>query len=95
MTNRSSLTLALIEIMPMEYVYSLSAAEAAKKYWHWVFQVVPDLPETLISSKEEEYLKFLLSRGDGLFDTLQSDGSWDKYLKSWKQPGVVKAALND
>ena len=87
--------LALIEIMPMEYVYSLSAEEAAKKYWHWVFQVVPDLPETLISGKEEEYLKFLLSRGDGLFDLLQSDGSWDKYLKSWKQPGAVKAALSD
>ena len=87
--------LALIEIMPMEYVYSLSAQEAAKKYWHWVFQVVTDLPETLISGKEEEYLKFLLSRGDGLFELLNSDGSWDKYLKSWKQPGAVKAALSD
>ena len=87
--------LALIEIMPMEYVYSLSAEEAAKKYWHWVFQVVPDLPETLISGKEEEYLKFLLSRGDGLFERLNSDGSWDEYLSNWKKPGAVKAALSD
>ena len=87
--------LALIEIMPMEYVYSLSAQEAAKKYWHWVFQVVTDLPETLISGKEEEYLKFLLSRGDGLFELLSSDGSWDEYLAHWKQPGAVKAALSD
>ena len=87
--------LALIEIMPMEYVYSLSAEEAAKKYWHWVFQVVPDLPETLISGKEEEYLKFLLSRGDGLFDRLNSDGSWHEYLLHWKKPGAVKAALSD
>lgn len=87
--------LALIEIMPMEYVYSLSAEEAAKKYWHWVFQVVPDLPETLISGKEEEYLKFLLSRGDGLFDRLNSDGSWHEYLSHWKKPGAVKAALSD
>ena len=87
--------LALIEIMPMEYVYSLSAEEAAKKYWHWVFQVVPDLPETLISGKEEEYLKFLLSRGDGLFERLNSDGSWEEYLSHWKKPGAVKAALSD
>lgn len=87
--------LALIEIMPMEYVYSLSAEEAAKKYWHWVFQVVPDLPETLISGKEEEYLKFLLSRGDGLFELLNSDGSWDEYLAHWKKPGAVKAVLSD
>lgn len=87
--------LALIEIMPMEYVYSLSAEEAAKKYWHWVFQVVSDLPETLISGKEEEYLKFLLSRGDGLFERLTSDGSWGEYLSHWKKPGAVKAALSD
>ena len=87
--------LALIEIMPMEYVYSLSAEEAAKKYWHWVFQVVPDLPETLISGKEEEYLKFLLSRDDGLFERLNSDGSWHEYLSNWKKPGAVKAALSD
>lgn len=87
--------LALIEIMPMEYVYSLSAEEAAKKYWHWVFQVVSDLPETLISGKEEEYLKFLLSRGDGLFERLNSDGSWEEYLSHWKKPGAVKAALSD
>ena len=87
--------LALIEIMPMEYVYSLSAEEAAKKYWHWVFQVVSDLPETLISGKEEEYLKFLLSRGDGLFECLTSDGSWEEYLSHWKKPGAVKAALSD
>ena len=87
--------LALFEIIPMEYVYSLSAEEAAKKYWHWVFQVVPDLPETLISGKEEEYLKFLLSRGDGLFERLNSDGSWEEYLSHWKKPGAVKAALSD
>lgn len=87
--------LVLIEILPMEYIYSLSAEEAAKKYWHWVFQVVPDLPEELISGKEEVYLKFLLSRGNGLFERLQSDGSWDQYLAAWKQPGAVRAALND
>lgn len=87
--------LALFEIIPMEYVYSLSAEEAAKKYWHWVFQVVSDLPETLISGKEEEYLKFLLSRGDGLFERLTSDGSWEEYLSHWKKPGAVKAALSD
>ncbi|KXZ17444.1 alpha/beta hydrolase [Bacillus nakamurai] len=88
--------LVLIDIMPTEYVYdSLTAAEAAQKYWHWTFQVVPHLPEELIQGKEEEYLRFLLSRGDGLFDLLTSDGAWDQYLAAWKQPGAVQAALND
>ncbi|MBY8914869.1 alpha/beta hydrolase [Bacillus sp. YC2] len=88
--------LVLIDIMPTEYVYdSLTAAEAAQKYWHWTFQVVPHLPEELINGKEEEYLRFLLSRGDGLFDLLTSDGAWGRYLAAWKQPGAVQAALND
>lgn len=56
--------------------------------------MVADLPETLISGKEE-YLKFLLSRGHGLVELLSSNGSWDKYLAHWKQPGEVKAALSD
>ncbi|EZH65438.1 alpha/beta hydrolase [Bacillaceae bacterium JMAK1] len=87
--------LVFIDIMPMEYVYHLSAKEVAKKYWHWVFQIVPDLPETLIEGKEEEYLTFLLSRGDGLYERLKADGSFDEYLRAFKQPGAVQAALSD
>ncbi|MFB5661513.1 alpha/beta fold hydrolase [Alteribacillus sp. HJP-4] len=88
--------LVLIDILPMEYVYnSITAADAATKYWHWVFQVVEELPEEMLKGKEEVYLKFLLSRGDGLFEKFSSDGSWNEYLAAWKQPGAVLAALND
>lgn len=87
--------LVFIDIMPMEYVYQLPAKEAAKKYWHWVFQIVPDLPETLIEGKEEEYLTFLLSRGEGLYERLKEDGSFDEYLRAFKEPGAVQAALSD
>ncbi|MDQ0206629.1 alpha/beta fold hydrolase [Alkalicoccobacillus murimartini] len=88
--------LIFIDVLPTEYVYGeLSAADAATKYWHWTFQVVNGLPEELIKGKEDIYLKFLLSRGDGLFELLQSDGSWEAYLKSWMQPGAVLGALND
>ncbi|GAK13268.1 alpha/beta fold hydrolase [Geomicrobium sp. JCM 19039] len=87
--------LVLIDILPVEYVYQLSAEEAAKKYWHWVFQVVPDLPETLIEGKEEAFLTYLLDRGDGLYERLKADGSFNEYLRDFQQPGAVKAALND
>jgi haloacetate dehalogenase len=73
----------------------LSASDAAAKYWHWIFHLVPDLPERLIEGREEVYLDFIFNRAPGLLDLLRSDGSWDEYVHIWKQPGAVEAALND
>lgn len=88
--------IGLIDILPMEYLYDeLTASEAAKKYWHWTFHLVPDLPEALIQGKEETYLEFLFRRAPGLLSLLQSDGSWEEYLRVWKQPETFRAALSD
>ncbi|QQK76249.1 alpha/beta hydrolase [Salicibibacter cibarius] len=88
--------LVLIDILPTEYIYdSLSVSEAAINYWQWVFPVIHDLPEAFIKGKEEEYLKFTLNQGNDFFNLLRSDGSWEKYLADWQQPGAVSAALND
>lgn len=88
--------LCLIDILPLEYVYdNLSASEAAKKYWHWVFQVVAELPEALIAGREEVYLGTLFRRTPYLLEQLKADGVWDEYVRIWKQPGGFQAALND
>ncbi|PTM59009.1 alpha/beta fold hydrolase [Desmospora activa] len=88
--------LGLIDILPLEYVYDhLSTSEAAKKYWHWVFQIVPELPEELIAGREESYLSFLFRRAPHLLERLKADGAWDEYVRIWKQPGSYQAALND
>ncbi|MCM3550511.1 alpha/beta hydrolase [Shouchella clausii] len=88
--------LCLIDILPLEYVYdNLSASEAAKKYWHWVFQVVAELPEALIAGREEVYLGTLFRRTPHLLEQLKADGVWDEYVRIWKQPGGFQAALND
>lgn len=88
--------IGLIDILPMEYLYDeLTASEAAKKYWHWTFHLVPDLPEALIQGKEETYLEFLFRRAPGLLSLLKSDGSWEEYLRVWKQPETYRAALSD
>jgi len=87
---------ALLDILPAEYVYDqISAGEAAGKYWHWTFQLVPDLPEQLIAGHETEYLETFFRRTPGLLDMLRADGTWDEYLRAWQQPGAVVAALND
>ena len=87
---------ALLDILPVEWIYdTLTAAEVAEKYWHWVFHLVPELPERLIAGHEAEYLAFLFERAPGLLPRLRADGSWDAYLRAFLQPGAVAAFLCD
>ncbi|RKD73609.1 pimeloyl-ACP methyl ester carboxylesterase [Sinobaca qinghaiensis] len=86
----------LIDILPLEYIYDhLTAGEAAEKYWHWIFQVVPDVPEALIEGKEEVYLEFFFKRSPHLMEAFKADGAWEEYLRTWQKKGSVQAALND
>jgi haloacetate dehalogenase len=87
---------ALLDILPVEYIYDdLSAAEVAARYWHWVFHLVPELPERLIGGHEELYLEQFFSRTPGLLDRLRADGAWLEYRRAFRQPGALEAALND
>lgn len=87
---------ALLDILPAEYIYyQLAAAEVARRYWHWIFHLVPDLPEQLIGGREDAYLAALFGRDPGFAETLRADGAWDEYLRCFQQPGAVLAALND
>jgi pimeloyl-ACP methyl ester carboxylesterase len=87
---------ALLDILPAEYVYHrLSAAEVARRYWHWVFHIVPTLPEQLITGREEAYLTAVFMRDPDYFGRLRSDAAWTEYLRAFRQPGAVAAMLND
>lgn len=87
---------ALLDILPAEWVYDeLTAAEVARRYWHWVFHLVPELPERLIDGHEEVYLERFFARTPGLLERLRADGAWLEYRRAWLQPGAVAAALND
>jgi len=93
---RSLRGVALLDILPVEHVYdTLTAAEVARRYWHWVFQVVPDLPERLIDGHEEEYLAQFFGRTPDLLSRLRADGAWNEYRRCFLQPGAVAAALGD
>jgi pimeloyl-ACP methyl ester carboxylesterase len=88
--------LALLDILPVEYVYDqLTAAEVPDRYWHWIFHLVPELPERLIDGHEDEYLEQFFSRSTGLLQRLHADGTWREYRRYWLQPGAIEAALND
>jgi haloacetate dehalogenase len=87
---------ALLDILPAEYVYDeLTAAEVAQRYWHWIFQIVPDLPERLISGHEDAYLEHFFGRAPGFLEQLRADGAYSDYRRAFLHPGAVSAAMND
>lgn len=88
--------IALLDILPAEYVYDHLTAELAFRYWHWIFQALPDgLPERLVDGHEEAYLERFFNRAPGLLERLKAEGAWSEYLRCFKQPGAVEAAFND
>ncbi len=87
---------ALLDILPVEWVYdSLPPGQLAQRFWHWIFHLVPDLPEHLLAGREEAYLAAIFGRSAGFVDQMRVDGIWDIYLKAFRQPGAVAAALGD
>ena len=87
---------ALLDILPSEYVYDgLTAGEAAQRYWHWTFHLVPELPEQLIVGREDAYLERFFVRAPEFLDRLHADGAYGEYRRVFLQPGAVGAALED
>lgn len=87
---------SLLDILPAEYIYDeLSAAEAAQRYWHWTFQIVPEVPEKLIFGNEDAYLRRFFGRAPAFLEQLCADGAYAEYRRAFLQPGAVEAALND
>lgn len=87
---------ALLDILPEEHIYdALTADEIARRYWHWVFHLVPELPERLILGREDVYLERFFGRRPAFFERLRSDGAYQEYRRAFLQPGAVEAALAD
>lgn len=53
------------------------------------------MSERLIAGREDDYLAAHFGRTPGFLDWLRTSGAWDEYLRAFRQPGAVAAALND
>ncbi|MFK0170528.1 alpha/beta fold hydrolase [Streptomyces sp. NPDC090306] len=66
--------------------------EQAWKTWHFAFHLVPDLPETLLTGREREYVDWFL-KAKSLFPGTFDDAEVEQYAASVAAPGGLRASL--
>jgi haloacetate dehalogenase len=66
----------------------------AKVYWFFIFNQIPDLPEALITGREDLWLGHLFADWSYNPHTISGE-AFDTYVKAYRRPGAVRGALAD
>ena len=82
---------ALLDIMPMEWVFSQGDAGYANRYWHWYFHLQHGLAEDLISARPREYAQYQLARAHIKLDPADIE----HYSAMFSRPHSIAASLGD
>jgi len=91
----ASLThLVLLDIAPTYDVFHTMDHRSARQRWHWLFHLVPDLPEALVAGREEIYLRHLY-RAWSLDPAAIEEEAVQEYVRCFRQPGAMRAAFED
>jgi haloacetate dehalogenase len=86
--------LVVMDNVPTRIVAREFDAEKAKAYWFFTFNLVPDLPEALISGREELWLRHLFS--DWCYNPHTISGeAFETYVKAYRRPGAIRGAMSD
>ena len=86
--------LVVMDNIPTRVIFERMNAEIARGHWFFIFNNVPDLPEALITGREEIWLRFIFSSwcyNPELF-TAEELGV---YVHAYSQPGALRGAFND
>lgn len=86
--------LVVMDNIPTRVVFTSTDAVLAKKYWFFFFNQVPDLPEALITGREEIFLRHFYSTWS-YNPEMMSDEEIAVYVRAYSQPGALRGAFND
>lgn len=79
--------------LPGTSVYDLAVKEKAVEHFHFFFHAVPDLPEALVTGKEDVYLNHFYNKlAHNASAFTQADV--DHYVKMYSQPGALGRAFD-
>lgn len=84
--------LVMLDLIPSRHVFTDFDFATGKRYWHWFFHMVPDLPELFIGSNLKEYVQTFFQNA---FIRGPLDEAVDSYVESLRRPGALRAALAD
>jgi pimeloyl-ACP methyl ester carboxylesterase len=84
----------MLDILPEEHVYETLNQHTALLYWHWVFHLVPELPEQLIRGREDTYVQWFFRRWSStrVGDDVEAV---QEYLRALRLPGALEANMSD
>jgi haloacetate dehalogenase len=86
--------LVVMDNIPTRIIFERMNAEIARGHWFFIFNNVPDLPEALITGREEVWLRFIFSTwcyNPELF-TREEIAT---YVEAYSQPGALRGAFSD
>lgn len=66
--------------------------ELRQGLWHFGFNKAPNIPETLITGREREYISFFYKR-DSYNPTAIADEDIDEYTRAYSAPGALRGSL--
>jgi pimeloyl-ACP methyl ester carboxylesterase len=69
------------------------ASDRALRTWHFAFHSIPDLPETLITGRERQYVEWHLRRKSANPDSFTEE-DLDEYTRVLVKDGGLRATLN-
>ena len=88
-------SLAVIDIAPTATMYSRTNKEFATRYFWWFFLIQPaPLPERLIQSDPEYFLRHHLS-SQSQTPGVPSEALIQEYLRCYRAPGTIEAICED
>ncbi len=86
--------LVLLDIAPTYDVFEQMDQRGARQRWHWLFHLVPDLPEALVAGREEIYLRYCY-RAWAFNPAGIEEEAIQEYLRCFRQAGAMRAAFDD
>ena len=86
--------LVVMDNNPTLIIFERMDAEVARGHWFFIFNTVMDLPEALITGREETWLRFIFS--SWMYDPQRfTPAEVAEYVRQYSKPGSLRGCFSD
>jgi haloacetate dehalogenase len=86
--------LVVMDIIPTREMWRRMDVTLARRYWHWLFHLQPDLPELLAGANVAGYLGYFFERWTHNRAGLD-EAAVAEYVRAFSAPGALRAGFDD